>query len=72
MGGDLAYSYGPRPWKEFWPKSPNVKMAAEQIRRQIPTEGFDYQALLHCLKDYARPRDGDPTYNCCTLLVLYW
>jgi predicted transcriptional regulator of viral defense system len=34
-----------------------MKMAVEQIRRQIPTEEFDYQALLDCLKDYARPRD---------------
>lgn len=34
-----------------------MKIGAEQIRRQIPTEEFDYQALLHCLKDYARPRD---------------
>jgi predicted transcriptional regulator of viral defense system len=34
-----------------------VKTAAEQIRRQIPTEEFDYQALSDCLKDYARPRD---------------
>jgi hypothetical protein len=29
----------------------------EQIRRKIPQEEFDYQTLLHCLKDYARPRD---------------
>jgi hypothetical protein len=29
----------------------------EQIRRQIPQEEFDYQTLLHCLKDYERPRD---------------
>jgi len=29
----------------------------EKIRRQIPYEEFDYQALMHCLKDYARPRD---------------
>ena len=29
----------------------------EQIRRQIPQEEFDYQMLLHCLKDYERPRD---------------
>ncbi len=34
-----------------------VKTAVEQIRRQIPTEEFDYQALSDCLKDYARPRD---------------
>src|SRR5208283_2899901 len=34
-----------------------MKMAVEQIRRQIPTEEFDYQALSDCLKDYARPRD---------------
>ncbi len=34
-----------------------MKIAVEQIRRQIPTEEFDYQALLDCLKDYARPRD---------------
>ena len=35
----------------------DVKTAVEQIRRQIPTEEFDYQALSDCLKDYARPRD---------------
>ena len=29
----------------------------EQIRRQIPQEEFDYPTLLHCLKDYERPRD---------------
>lgn len=29
----------------------------EQIRRQISQEEFDYQTLLHCLRDYARPRD---------------
>ena len=29
----------------------------EQIRRQISQEEFDYQTLLHCLKDYERPRD---------------
>jgi len=29
----------------------------EQIRRKIPQEEFDYQMLLHCLKDYERPRD---------------
>lgn len=34
-----------------------VKTPVEQIRRQIPTEEFDYQALSDCLKDYARPRD---------------
>jgi hypothetical protein len=34
-----------------------VKTPAEQIRRQIPTEEFDYQALSDSLKDYARPRD---------------
>ena len=32
-------------------------MTFERIRRQIPYEEFDYQMLLHCLKDYARPRD---------------
>lgn len=34
-----------------------MKIGVEQIRRQIPAEEFDYQALLDCLKDYARPRD---------------
>ena len=34
-----------------------MKIGVEQIRRQIPTEEFDYQALLDCLKNYARPRD---------------
>ena len=34
-----------------------MKIAVEHIRRQIPTEEFDYQALSDCLKDYARPRD---------------
>jgi len=34
-----------------------MKIGMEQIRRQIPTEEFDYQALLDCLKGYARPRD---------------
>jgi len=34
----------------------NVAMM-EQIRRKIPQEEFDYQTLLHCLKDYERPRD---------------
>ena len=34
-----------------------MKIAVEQIRRQIPAEEFDYQVLLHCLKGYARPRD---------------
>jgi hypothetical protein len=29
----------------------------EKIRRLIPREEFDYQMLLDCLKDYARPRD---------------
>jgi predicted transcriptional regulator of viral defense system len=29
----------------------------EAIRKEIPQEEFDYQTLLNCLKDYARPRD---------------
>lgn len=29
----------------------------EEIRRKISQEEFDYQMLLHCLRDYARPRD---------------
>jgi len=29
----------------------------ETIRKEIPHEEFDYQSLLDCLKDYARPRD---------------
>ena len=29
----------------------------EKIRQQIAHEEFDYQTLLVCLKDYARPRD---------------
>ncbi len=29
----------------------------ETIRKKIPQEEFDYQTLLDCLKDYARPRD---------------
>ena len=29
----------------------------EKIRKRIEHEEFDYQALLDCLKDYARPRD---------------
>jgi predicted transcriptional regulator of viral defense system len=29
----------------------------EVIRKEIPQEEFDYQTLLDCLKDYARPRD---------------
>lgn len=29
----------------------------EQIRQQISQEEFDYQTLLYCLRDYARPRD---------------
>lgn len=32
-------------------------MLIESIRRRIPHEEFDYQTLLDCLKDYARPRD---------------
>ncbi len=34
-----------------------MKVAMERIRRQIPTEEFDYQMLVDCLRDYARPRD---------------
>ena len=29
----------------------------EAIRKEIPQEEFDYQTLMNCLKDYARPRD---------------
>jgi predicted transcriptional regulator of viral defense system len=29
----------------------------EAIRKEIPQEEFDYQTLLNCLKEYARPRD---------------
>ena len=29
----------------------------ETIRKRIEHEEFDYQTLLVCLKDYARPRD---------------
>jgi predicted transcriptional regulator of viral defense system len=29
----------------------------ESIRKEIPQEEFDYQTLLECLRDYARPRD---------------
>ncbi|MBW2675016.1 MAG: hypothetical protein JRD89_16660 [Deltaproteobacteria bacterium] len=29
----------------------------EKIRKQVPFEEFDYQTLMTCLKDYARPRD---------------
>jgi len=29
----------------------------ETIRRKIPQEEFDYQTLMNCLDDYARPRD---------------
>ena len=29
----------------------------ETIRKEITQEEFDYQTLLDCLKDYARPRD---------------
>ncbi len=29
----------------------------EKIRKEITQEEFDYQTLLDCLKDYARPRD---------------
>jgi predicted transcriptional regulator of viral defense system len=29
----------------------------EAIRKEIPQEEFDYQTLLNCLKNYARPRD---------------
>ena len=29
----------------------------EKIRRQIPYEEFDYQAIMHSLKDYVCPRD---------------
>ena len=29
----------------------------QTIRKQIPQEEFDYQALLDCLKGYVRPRD---------------
>jgi len=29
----------------------------ETIRKQIPQEEFDYQTLMDCLRDYARPRD---------------
>jgi len=29
----------------------------QTIRKRIPQEEFDYQTLLDCLKDYARPRD---------------
>ncbi len=29
----------------------------EDIRKEIPQEEFDYQTLLNCLKNYARPRD---------------
>ena len=30
---------------------------AESLRKAIPWEEFDYQALLDALKDYAHPRD---------------
>jgi len=29
----------------------------ETIRKQVPQEEFDYQTLIDCLRDYARPRD---------------
>lgn len=29
----------------------------EAIRKKISQEEFDYQTLMDCLKDYARPRD---------------
>ena len=29
----------------------------EAIRKKISQEEFDYQTLLDCLKEYARPRD---------------
>ncbi len=29
----------------------------QRLRREIPQEEFEYQTLLDCLRDYARPRD---------------
>jgi predicted transcriptional regulator of viral defense system len=44
------------------PFSPNTQSQRltemiQTIRKEIPQEEFDYQTLLGCLKDYARPRD---------------
>jgi predicted transcriptional regulator of viral defense system len=38
------------------PQTIGIEMI-ETIRKEIPQEEFDYQTLLNCLKDYARPRD---------------
>ena len=29
----------------------------QALRKMVPHEEFDYQMLLHALKDYAHPRD---------------
>jgi hypothetical protein len=34
-----------------------MNRGTERLRERIPTEEFDYQALLSCLRGYARPRD---------------